>query len=115
MLACVVALTRACFGAAETRPSFEALSTELRALLLRQRREEQLLPREAPESFLCPVSMEIMRDPVIVCDGFSYERANIEAWLAVHQTSPMTGLPLPSTALTPNIALKQLIEAFTSS
>ena len=115
VLACVVILTRACFGAAEARPSFEALCTELRALLVRQRREEQLLPREAPESFLCPVSMELMRDPVMVCDGFSYERGNIEAWLAAHRTSPMTGLPLSSTALTPHIALRHAIESFTSS
>ena len=26
---------------------------------------------DAPELFLCPISQELMRDPVICCDGFS--------------------------------------------
>ena len=31
-----------------------------------------------PNEFLCPVSTEIMVDPVITCDGFTFERNNIE-------------------------------------
>ncbi|NBV88156.1 MAG: hypothetical protein EBR88_01365, partial [Betaproteobacteria bacterium] len=28
-----------------------------------------------PNEFLCPITMMIMRDPVIISDGYSYERA----------------------------------------
>ena len=37
-------------------------------------------------SFLCPIGREIMRDPVTCADGHSYERDNIERWLATHNT-----------------------------
>ena len=54
---------------------------------------------------------EGVRDPVTTCDGHSFERAAIERWLVAHQTSPMTGMPLATSTLTPAIALRQLIEA----
>ena len=50
---------------------------------------------EAPASFLCPISGELMRDPVMCADGHSYERANIERWLAESRLSPVTGSQLP--------------------
>jgi len=31
-----------------------------------------------PPEFLCPVSQEIMEDPVKTCDGFTFDRKNIE-------------------------------------
>ena len=37
-----------------------------------------------------------MRDPVSCADGHSYERTNIERWLASHDTDPMTGAQLTS-------------------
>ena len=39
------------------------------------------------------------------------ERRQIERWLSLKQTSPMTGAPLPHLFLTPNLALKALIES----
>jgi len=36
-----------------------------------------------------------MSQPVVAADGHSYERRVIEDWLATHDTSPLTGLPLP--------------------
>eukprot|EP00900_Chrysochromulina_parva_P014236 jgi/Chrpa1/22813/Chrysochromulina_OHIO_Genome00009326-RA len=39
-----------------------------------------------PLSFLCPMSSEIMRDPVTCADGHSYERTEIERWLSTHST-----------------------------
>ncbi|EKX45487.1 hypothetical protein GUITHDRAFT_53147, partial [Guillardia theta CCMP2712] len=45
---------------------------------------------EHPADFLCPISMEVMKDPVIAMDGHSYERQNIERWLEDHNTSPLT-------------------------
>jgi len=63
------------------------------------------------EDLLCPISFEVMSDPVILADGHSYERAAIEQWLARNATSPVTGLPLAHVHLTPNIALRKAIES----
>jgi hypothetical protein len=30
-----------------------------------------------PDAYLCPISCEIMHDPVVTADGFTYERARI--------------------------------------
>lgn len=99
----------------------ELRATELRrALELAAIRRARCLPEDlvVPDHFLCPITLERMRDPVVAADGFSYERGAIERCLAVaaeHLTpanSPKTGKPLPSTALVPNETLRQLIRGF---
>eukprot|EP00310_Coccolithus_braarudii_P024523 CAMPEP_0183343416 /NCGR_PEP_ID=MMETSP0164_2-20130417/9339_1 /TAXON_ID=221442 /ORGANISM="Coccolithus pelagicus ssp braarudi, Strain PLY182g" /LENGTH=376 /DNA_ID=CAMNT_0025514233 /DNA_START=19 /DNA_END=1149 /DNA_ORIENTATION=- len=66
-----------------------------------------------PDSFVCPITSELMADPVSTSDGFTYEREAIEQWLASgHNTSPLTGEPLPRSELTPNHALRSAIEHF---
>jgi len=35
---------------------------------------------EIPHDLLCPVSSELMEDPVLTADNFTYERRNIERW-----------------------------------
>ena len=42
----------------------------------------------------------------------TYERREIFRWLLDHDTSPLSGARLPNKALTPAIALRQLIAAF---
>ena len=69
-------------------------------------------PRDIPAQFRCPISQEIMTDPVTTADGHTYERREIFRWLCAHTTSPLTGAPLPNRALTPAIALRQLILDF---
>ena len=61
-------------------------------------------------AFFCPITDDIMRDPVSTADGQTYERAAIESWLERSDTSPATGAQLPSKTLIPNIALRQSIE-----
>ncbi|XP_061579586.1 WD repeat, SAM and U-box domain-containing protein 1-like [Cololabis saira] len=71
---------------------------------------------EAPDEFMCPITRELMRDPVIAADGYSYERDAIEGWVrGKHKTSPMTNLPLQTTLLTPNRSLKTAITRWKSS
>lgn len=71
---------------------------------------------EAPDEFLCPISRELMKDPVIAADGYSYERESIESWIrGKTKTSPMTNLPLLTTLLTPNRSLKMAIARWKSS
>lgn len=67
---------------------------------------------ECPPSFKCPVSQEVMADPVCTCDGHTFERAAIEQWLISRDTSPLTGLKLPSRTLVPNVALRNSIEEY---
>ncbi|PSR95121.1 U-box domain-containing protein [Actinidia chinensis var. chinensis] len=63
-----------------------------------------------PDDFRCPISLELMNDPVIVSTGQTYERSYIEKWLERgHGTCPKTLQTLTSTALTPNYVLRSLI------
>ena len=65
-----------------------------------------------PEEYFCSISCELMVDPCFAADGHSYERANITAWLASHDTSPLTNEALPHKMVVPNHALKALIWGF---
>ena len=68
-----------------------------------------------PKEFLCPISHELMQDPVRAADGQTYERANIRKWFDVRVTSPLHGTKMPSNSkvLVPNAELKQRIETWT--
>lgn len=69
---------------------------------------------EIPSHFLCPISIQLMRDPVIVATGMTYDRESIEKWLFTckNSTCPMTKQELPNTDLTPNHNLRRLIQAW---
>ena len=62
-------------------------------------------------SFYCPITSEIMRDPVVDREGNSYERSAIIAWLAKNPRSPITLHPLSADDLLPNVQLKAAIDA----
>ncbi|KAG8390591.1 hypothetical protein BUALT_Bualt01G0099500 [Buddleja alternifolia] len=69
-----------------------------------------------PDDFRCPISLELMKDPVIVSTGQTYERTCIQKWLdAGHKTCPKTQQTLLHTALTPNYVLKSLIALWCES
>ena len=63
-----------------------------------------------PNEFLCPITLSIMRDPVLAADGHTYEREAIEHWFSNSNLSPKTGLRLTSTNLIENIALRITIQ-----
>ena len=60
---------------------------------------DQRAERVIPDALTCSISLDIMQDPVMACDGHTYERAAIEAWLSANSTSPKTGEVLESTTL----------------
>ncbi|KAK1313834.1 U-box domain-containing protein 12 [Acorus calamus] len=69
-----------------------------------------------PDDFRCPISLELMKDPVIVSNGQTYERSCIQKWLdAGHKTCPKTQQNLKSSTLTPNFVLKSLIAQWCES
>ena len=64
-----------------------------------------------PHSFVCPISMETFRDPVVTADGETYERACIQRHLdGGRMTSPLTNARLKSRALVPNTAMRRAIQ-----
>ncbi len=63
--------------------------------------------------FLCPITQEVMHDPVVCADGFTYEREAIAAWLKRKDTSPMTNAVLPHKNMTPNYVLRSAIQEWT--
>jgi len=73
-----------------------------------------LVPSLVP-SFVCPISCQLMRDPVIAADGHSYERLEIQRWLACNATSPKTGSELVHQALVRNHSLRNAIEEWLST
>ncbi|ETO13424.1 WD repeat, SAM and U-box domain-containing protein [Reticulomyxa filosa] len=73
------------------------------------------LKLETPEEFLCPITRDIMKEPVICSDGFCYERTAIESWLIKNNTSPMTNQPLVTVQLFPNHGLRSMIQEFVIS
>ena len=64
---------------------------------------------EPPADFICPITTEIMVEPVVAADGQSYERTAIERWLATKSTSPLTGGELEHSILIPNHNLRRTI------
>ena len=62
--------------------------------------------------WICPITQELLRDPVIGPDGYTYERSAIETWLSSNAISPMTRQRMTTTTLTPNLALRHTIEDF---
>ncbi|KAJ1702343.1 hypothetical protein LUZ63_002122 [Rhynchospora breviuscula] len=66
--------------------------------------------QNVPSYFMCPIFQEIMRDPHIAADGFTYEAEAIRGWFSSgHDTSPMTNLKLANKELVPNRALRSAI------
>ncbi|KAJ8394533.1 hypothetical protein AAFF_G00045430 [Aldrovandia affinis] len=105
--------------------SKEALASELniesvglRNKLIRKTEELKLssASSDCPDEFLCPITREVMTDPAIAADGYSYEREAIQSWInGKNRSSPMTNLPLQTTLLTPNRTLKMAIGRWKSS
>ncbi|CAL9147379.1 E3 ubiquitin-protein ligase PUB23-like [Musa acuminata AAA Group] len=67
-----------------------------------------------PPFFLCPISLQVMEDPVTISTGVSYDRASIDRWLTVyeHHTCPVTNQHLTDLTLTPNATLLRLIQSW---
>lgn len=62
------------------------------------------------ESAVCPITLELMRDPVMAADGHTYERDALLRWLKTSNKSPATGAPLANCTIVPNYCVKMLIQ-----
>ncbi|KAA8550565.1 hypothetical protein F0562_002249 [Nyssa sinensis] len=69
-----------------------------------------------PEEFRCPLSKELMRDPVIVATGQTYDRPFIQKWLKEgNRTCPRTQQVLSHTILTHNHLIRDMISQWCKS
>lgn len=68
----------------------------------------------APSHFFCPILQEVMEDPYIAADGFTYEHRAIKAWLEKHNVSPVTKLRLQHLSIIPNYTLRSAIQQWRS-
>lgn len=79
----------------------------------REERRVRRLPLELPPrpaEHYCPLSYDVMLDPVVAADGVSYERERIEGWFfSGRTTSPSTNIALAHTELFENVNLRKLI------
>ncbi|KAL9673495.1 hypothetical protein QQ045_029754 [Rhodiola kirilowii] len=72
------------------------------------------------DTFLCPLTKKVMRDPVTLETGQTFEREAIERWFRECRESgkklvcPLTSRELRSTDLNPSLALRRTIEQWTA-
>ncbi|XP_015958116.1 U-box domain-containing protein 17 [Arachis duranensis] len=69
-----------------------------------------------PKDFCCPISLDLMRDPVIISTGQTYDRSSISRWMDEgHSNCPKTGQTLAHNRLVPNRTLRNLIVQWCSA
>ncbi|KAL9276022.1 U-box domain-containing protein [Drosera capensis] len=87
-----------------------ALVTQMHDCLVLIKQSQSCPPVPIPADFCCPLSLELMTDPVIVASGQTYERAYIRKWLDLGLiVCPKTRQTLSHTNLIPNYTVKALI------
>ncbi|CAF1259878.1 unnamed protein product [Didymodactylos carnosus] len=64
------------------------------------------------DSLLCPITLQLFRDPVLAQDGHTYERQAIVEWIKTNGTSPITGQHLSLEHLYPCYAIKKAVDHF---
>ncbi|KAI8553437.1 hypothetical protein RHMOL_Rhmol05G0015800 [Rhododendron molle] len=69
---------------------------------------------QPPNHYFCPILQEVMEDPYIAADGFTYEQRAIKAWLERYGLSPVTKLRLQHKVLIQNHTLRSAIQDWRS-
>ncbi|KAL7102112.1 hypothetical protein ACP275_08G099200 [Erythranthe tilingii] len=69
-----------------------------------------------PSYFRCPISLDLMKSPVSLCTGVTYDRSSIQRWLdGGNNTCPATMQVLQNRDLIPNHTLQRLIKIWSDS
>ncbi|CAK9171644.1 unnamed protein product [Ilex paraguariensis] len=64
-----------------------------------------------PSHFRCPISLDLMKDPVTLSTGITYDRESIERWIeAGNGTCPVTNQVLSHFDQIPNHAIRKMIQ-----
>ena len=81
----------------------------------KQKMEKEMLEKQLKgiddllSNYICPISYQLMEEPVIAEDGQTYERAQIELWLSKNNKSPLTGSVIGK-KLTLNVKVRTTIQ-----
>jgi len=68
-----------------------------------------------PPEFTCPISMDLMKDPVITPDGMTFDREPLTEWVKRNHSHPITRELLSLDQIKPNYALRSLIESYNAN
>lgn len=91
---------------------FDAVEGEASRQLSRKCSSEVLIGLN-PDDFRCPISLEIMVDPVTIASGHTYDRSSISKWFwSGNSICPKTGEKLNNLQMVPNLALRTLIQQY---
>ncbi|ESW13929.1 hypothetical protein PHAVU_008G238500 [Phaseolus vulgaris] len=64
-----------------------------------------------PTHFRCPVTLDMMKDPVTMATGITYDRDSIEKWIeSGNRTCPVTKTELTSFEMIPNHSIRRMIQ-----
>lgn len=63
-----------------------------------------------PQEYICPISLDIMVDPVICEDCHTYDKSSLV--VITNGKSPITGKPMNVNFYIPNIALRNIIREY---
>ncbi|XP_022994985.1 U-box domain-containing protein 35-like isoform X6 [Cucurbita maxima] len=90
------------------------LLVRLRKVADEARNSASTVPPAIPNHFICPILQDMMNDPCVAADGYTYDRRAIEKWLQENDISPTTKLPLLDKNLIPNQGLLSSIMEWNS-
>lgn len=76
---------------------------------------EHLEDVEVPDSFKCPITFGIMREPATTRSGLTYDRPAIMRWIQQHRRDPTTAQKLKAHHLSPNLSLRTVIQSWIDS
>ena len=94
----------------QSSPRFQGSSTRLKFSSIPA---SPAMTATVPDEFICPITSELMIDPLMTRSGRNFERSAILEWISNHQnTCPMTRQPLRPSDLIPNRALQGKIRAW---
>jgi len=71
--------------------------------------EEEDFGEDMPPDFVCPLSLSIMKEPVMASDGHTYEKKEIQKWMLQKNISPLTRAKMVPHFF-PNLLLKNQID-----
>ena len=93
----------------EVDKKFNDMISKLDGVLTRNNKKRKRI--NTPNEYLCPITLEVMVEPVICSDGHTYEKEAItQIMKSKNPCSPITREILKTDVLIPNIAIKKLIQ-----
>lgn len=65
-----------------------------------------------PDHLICPITTNLLEDPVIAPSGYTYEREDLRNWVDNNGVDPFTREPLSMNQVIPNRALQEAVKHY---